>query len=146
MLIADGQLAVGGRLLAAGETLRTETGQARLPGDQARFDEDVRLGKQELGPEWAEVWAEGSGLTAVQAVAYARRARGSRKRPTTGWDSLTPTELLVVDLAAQGLTNPEIGKRLFIGSGTVKPHLSHIFAKLTVRSRAELAAAAARRG
>ena len=145
LLIADGQLAVGGRLLAAGQTLRTETGQARLPGDQGRFDEDVRLAKQELGPEWAQVWAEGSGLTAVQAVAYARRARGSRKRPATGWDSLTPTELQVVELAAQGFTNPEIGKRLFIGAGTVKTHLSHVFAKLNVSSRTELAAAASRR-
>jgi len=49
-------------------------------------------------------------------------------------------------LAAQGLTNPEIGKRLFIGRGTVKTHLSHVFAKLNVSSRAELAAAASRRG
>lgn len=146
LLIRDGQLAEGGRLLAAAETLRAETGQGRLPGDQVRFDKDVRAGEQELGGEWAEVWAEGSGLTAAQAVAYARRARGSRKRPTTGWDSLTPTELQVVELAAQGLTNPEIGKRLFIGSGTVKTHISHIFAKLNIRSRAELAAVASRRG
>ena len=92
------------------------------------------------------MWAEGSGLTAVQAVAYARRARGSRRRPTTGWDSLTPTELQVVELAAQGFTNPEIGRRLFIGAGTVKTHLSHVFAKLNVSSRTELAAAASRRG
>jgi predicted ATPase/DNA-binding CsgD family transcriptional regulator len=146
LLIADGQLAVGGRLLAAAETIRAETGQERLPGEQGRFDGDARIAEEGLGPEWAEVWAEGSGLTAAQAVAYARRARGSRKRPATGWGSLTPTELQVVDLAAQGLTNPEIGKRLFIGSGTVKTHLSHIFAKLNVRSRAELAAAATRRG
>ena len=55
-------------------------------------------------------------------------------------------ELQVVDLAAQGLTNPEIGKRLFIGSGTVKTHMAHIFAKLDIRSRAELAAVASRRG
>ena len=146
LLIGEGQVAEGGRLLAAAETLRNDTGQGRLPDDQRRYDRDVRDGEQELGPEWAQAWAEGSGLTAAQAVAYARRARGSRKRPAIGWDSLTPTELQVVDLAAQGLTNPEIGKRLFIGSGTVKTHLSHIFAKLTVRSRAELAAAAARRG
>jgi DNA-binding CsgD family transcriptional regulator len=44
------------------------------------------------------------------------------------------------------LTNPEIGQRLFIGGGTVKTHLSHVFAKLNVSSRAELAAAASRRG
>jgi DNA-binding CsgD family transcriptional regulator len=72
--------------------------------------------------------------------------QGGRKRPATGWNSLTPTELQVVELVAQGLTNPEIGQRLFIGRGTVKTHLSHVFAKLNVSSRAELAAAASRRG
>lgn len=106
LLIGAGQLAEGGRLLAAAETLRAETGQGRLPEDQRRFDRDVRVGEQELGLEWAQVCAEGSGLTAVQAVAYARRARGNRKRPTTGWDSLTPTELQVVDLARPGSDEP----------------------------------------
>jgi DNA-binding CsgD family transcriptional regulator len=72
--------------------------------------------------------------------------QGGRKRPTTGWNSLTPTELQVVELVARGLTNPEIGQRLFIGRGTVKTHVSHVFAKLNVSSRAELAAAASRRG
>jgi len=146
LLIAAGQLAEGGRLMAAAELLRDETGQLRLPGEQGRFDEDLRFGEEALGPGWAEVWAEGSELTPLQAVAYARRARGTRKRPTTSWGSLTPTELQVVELVAQGLTNPEIGRRLFIGSGTVKTHLAHVFAKLNVRSRAELAAAASRRG
>jgi DNA-binding CsgD family transcriptional regulator len=146
LLIEAGLLPDGGRLLGAAEALRTETGQGRLPGDQGRFDEDVGLGQEALGPAWAEAWAEGSALTPGQAVAYARRARGGRKRPTTGWNSLTPTELQVVELVAQGLTNPQIGKRLFIGRGTVKTHLAHVFAKLNVSSRAELAAAASRRG
>jgi DNA-binding CsgD family transcriptional regulator len=38
------------------------------------------------------------------------------------------------------MTNPEIGARLFISRGTVKIHLSHIYAKLDVRNRTELAA------
>jgi DNA-binding CsgD family transcriptional regulator len=46
---------------------------------------------------------------------------------------------------AQGLTNPEIGKRMFITRGTAKIHLSHIYAKLDVRNRSELAALVARR-
>jgi predicted ATPase/DNA-binding CsgD family transcriptional regulator len=146
LLIGEGHLAEGVRLLAAGETLRAETGQGRLPGDQGRFDEDARFAEKELNHKWAEVWAEGSGLTTEEAIAYARRARGTRKRPSTGWDSLTPTELQVVELAAQGLTNPEIGSRLFMSRGTVKTHLAHVFAKLNVSSRAELAAAASRRG
>lgn len=44
------------------------------------------------------------------------------------------------------LTNPAIGERLFVSRGTVKTHLEHVFAKLGVRSRAELATAATRRG
>jgi DNA-binding CsgD family transcriptional regulator len=74
-----------------------------------------------------------------------RRARGSRKRPAGGWESLTPTELQVVELAASGLTNPEIAERMFIARGTVKIHLSHVYAKLDVRNRAALAALVSRR-
>ncbi|HET6794712.1 MAG TPA: helix-turn-helix transcriptional regulator, partial [Acidimicrobiales bacterium] len=90
-------------------------------------------------------WEEGARLSAEEAVAYARRARGGRRRPAIGWASLTPTERQVVELAARGLTNPEIGERLFMGRGTVKTHLAHVFAKLNVSTRAELAATASRR-
>ena len=47
-------------------------------------------------------------------------------------------------LVAQGLSNPEIAERLLMGRATVKTHLEHIFAKLGVSSRAELAAEATR--
>ena len=90
--------------------------------------------------------AEGAALSLEEAVEYARRARGKRRRPSRGWDSLTPTELEVVRHAAAGLTNPQIGERMFISRATVKAHLSHIFAKLDASSRAELAAEAAKRG
>jgi DNA-binding CsgD family transcriptional regulator len=79
------------------------------------------------------------------AVAYVRRARGTRRRPTSGWPSLTPTELDVFRLVAQGLSNPEIGARMFISRGTVKTHLSHIYAKLGVTSRRGLATIAVSR-
>jgi hypothetical protein len=81
LLIGEGHLAEGGCLLGAAEAFRAATGQGRLPGDQAHFDEDVRLGQEELGPEWAAAWAEGSALTPVQTVAYARRARGDASGP-----------------------------------------------------------------
>ena len=80
-----------------------------------------------------------------EAVAYARRGRGERKRPSAGWASLTPTERRVVELVAQGLRNSEIGERLFVAPSTVKTHLGHVFAKLGVANRAELAAQAARK-
>jgi DNA-binding NarL/FixJ family response regulator len=46
----------------------------------------------------------------------------------------------------EGLTNPQIGERMFISRGTVKVHLSHTFAKLGTSTRAELAAEATGRG
>jgi DNA-binding CsgD family transcriptional regulator len=73
-----------------------------------------------------------------EAIALVQRARGPRRRPASGWDSLTPTERSVVELAALGLTNPEIGTRLYIGRGTVKTHLAHVYAKLGVANRTEL--------
>ena len=74
-----------------------------------------------------------------------RRARGERKRPRHGWESLTPTELEIVRQAAAGLTNPQIAEQLFVARATVKTHLSHIYAKLGVRNRSQLAAHAAGR-
>jgi DNA-binding CsgD family transcriptional regulator/tetratricopeptide (TPR) repeat protein len=74
-----------------------------------------------------------------------RGSRGSRSRPLTGWHSLTPTEQTVVALVAEGLTNPQIGNRLYISRRTVQTHLAHVFAKLDITSRAQLAAEATRR-
>ena len=70
---------------------------------------------------------------------------GSRKRPTSGWESLTPTELEGVRLVSEGLTNPQIGGRMFISKGTVRTHLSHVFPKLAVTSRSQPASEATRR-
>lgn len=74
-----------------------------------------------------------------EAIELISRMRGKRARPLTGWASLTPTERRVVTLATEGLTNPEIAERMFIARGTVKIHLSHIFEKLDVKSRTQLA-------
>lgn len=65
-------------------------------------------------------------------------ARGPRRRARHGWEALTPTELEVVKLAVQGLTNPRIGERLFISKRTVATHLEHVFEKLAISSRQEL--------
>jgi DNA-binding NarL/FixJ family response regulator len=52
----------------------------------------------------------------------------------------------VVRLVQGGLTNPQIAERMFISKNTVMTHLSHVFAKLGVSTRAELASEATRRG
>ena len=104
----------------------------------------VSQARHVLGDDrFTQAWEEGHGLTLDDAVAYATRRGGGRKRPATGWASLTPAELEVVRLVRQGLRNDAIARRLFIAPGTVKVHLSHIFAKLGITTRAELAAQAA---
>src|SRR5215472_4307265 len=104
----------------------------------------VHQARRALGEDrLAQAWQEGQGLTLGDAVAYATRKGGGRKRPATGWASLTPAELEVVRLVGEGLRNDAIARRLFIAPGTVKVHLTHIFAKLGITTRAELAAQAA---
>lgn len=66
------------------------------------------------------------------------RGRKRETRPTTGWLSLTATELSVAGLVAQGLSNPQIAARLFISRYTVETHLKHIFGKLGITSRTML--------
>jgi predicted ATPase/class 3 adenylate cyclase/DNA-binding CsgD family transcriptional regulator len=134
------------RLLAAAARARTERGLVRFSGDDEHWATLAEELHDALGDTaYEEAAAEGDGLSLQEAVDYVRRARGTRKRPSTGWESLTPTELEVVRHAADGLTNPEIGERMFISRGTVKVHLSHIYAKLDIKNRSELAAQAARR-
>lgn len=76
---------------------------------------------------------------------YIRRSRGERGRPSHGWRSLTPTELRVVELVAEGAANASVAKQLVMSPATVKTHLSHVFTKLGVGNRTELAAEALRR-
>jgi DNA-binding CsgD family transcriptional regulator len=65
-----------------------------------------------------------------------------RRRPT---GALTRAELAVAHLVAEGLSNPQIAKRLYISRHTAETHMKHIFAKLGISSRAELAARIASR-
>jgi predicted ATPase/DNA-binding NarL/FixJ family response regulator len=136
----------GTRLLGTAEAARTDMGTTRPASHRSVFDALQSSLRQDHPHDAIEAaWEQGRTMNLVDAVAYAARGRGDRSRPSTGWDSLTPTERQVVDLVAEGLTNPQIGEHMFITAGTVKTHLSSIFRKLALTSRAELAAKAARR-
>ncbi|MBB1154432.1 helix-turn-helix transcriptional regulator [Amycolatopsis dendrobii] len=84
---------------------------------------------------------------ALGLTAWAERARrelrsageSSPNRSPDARDKLTPHELSIAQLAAEGLTNREIGQRLYLSHRTVGTHLHRIFPKLGVSSRAELA-------
>jgi DNA-binding CsgD family transcriptional regulator len=81
----------------------------------------------------------------LRALGLRRGRRSARRRPATGWESLTPTERSVVGLVADGLRNREIADRLFISPRTVETHLTHVFGRLGISSRTELVALAGRR-
>jgi len=88
---------------------------------------------------------------ALGAAPWARRARqeldaaGERGSPAapSALDLLAPQELQIARLAAQGLTNKQIGQQLYLSHRTVSTHLYRIFPKLAITSRAQLAAALA---
>ncbi len=90
-------------------------------------------------------------LDALSALPWAERARqeltaaGERSLPRAigALDVLSPQELLIAQLAADGLNNREIGQKLYLSHRTVGSHLYRIFPKLGIASRAELAAAMA---
>jgi predicted ATPase/class 3 adenylate cyclase/DNA-binding CsgD family transcriptional regulator len=134
------------RLFAAAARARTDLGYPLTPPGAATLTEDLDRTRTALGDDvFDATWTKGSPMSLDEARAYATRGRGPRRRPSRGWSSLTPTELEVVGLVAEGLSNPDIAARLFVSRETVKSHLSNIFVKLGVTNRTELTAAASRR-
>jgi predicted ATPase/DNA-binding CsgD family transcriptional regulator len=128
------------RLLAASDRARAAMAYPLDPARRRAHQTSLADLRAALGDRpFGQAWTEGARLTLDEAIAYARRSRGARRRPATGWASLTPAELEVVRLVVDGLSNPEVGRRLFMSRGTVKTHLSHVYAKLGVANRTELA-------
>lgn len=115
-------------LLGYGSWLRRERriAESRVPLKSAR-EVFTSLGYQ----PWAE--------RANQEL----RASGetSRSRRVEAWDQLSPQELQIAQMAADGLTNREIGQRLYLSHRTVSSHLHRIFPKLRITSRLQLDAA-----
>ena len=77
---------------------------------------------------------------------YGVQRAGGRPDPAAAhWPELTASELAVVQLVIQGATDREVAQRLYISAHTVNSHLRHVFAKLGIRSRVELAHRASQR-
>jgi DNA-binding CsgD family transcriptional regulator len=133
------------RLLGAADSVRTATGVVRfriLDADNAACVAALRDAFGEK--DFEEAWVEGAALSIEDAIAYAQRGRGQRKRPPSGWASLTPTERDVVRLVGEGLANKDVAARLFVSPRTVESHLAHVYTKLGLSSRVQLAQEAAR--
>lgn len=150
LLVVDahrsGRTSDAARLLGAAEHARRAIGYTWRFKQVRDNLEGVRLailhGGDDAAP--AELVA-GSALSLEEAAEYAGRARGERSRPRHGWDALTPAEHKVIDLVADGLTNRQVAERLLMSRSTVKTHLEHIFTKVGLHNRTELAAEYVRR-
>jgi DNA-binding CsgD family transcriptional regulator len=120
--------------------LRPELGRAHLLfGEWLRREGRVVDAREQLRTAYDE-------LSSIGMEAFAERARGEllatgekvRKRTAATRDELTAQERQIAQLASTGLSNPEIGTRLFLSPRTVEYHLSKVFPKLGVNSRKEL--------
>ncbi len=133
------------RFLGAADAMRKRMGLVRLRVHDATYAAAVSSLRESLGEnDFEALWDEGTALSVEEVIAYAQRGRGERKRPSSGWASLTPTELGVVRLVAEGLGNKDIAARLFVSHRTVQTHLTHVYTKLGLASRVQLAQEAAR--
>jgi DNA-binding CsgD family transcriptional regulator len=138
-----------------------EEAAGRYSGPLARAwaTEDAGLSRAEHGSQQDAVahlkraYAEYEKLGCDEDMARVRsrlRAVGVRRqhwtrvaRPASGWESLTDTERRIADLVAQGLSNRQVASQVFLSPHTVASHLRHVFWKLEVTSRVQLARLAA---
>jgi predicted ATPase/class 3 adenylate cyclase/DNA-binding NarL/FixJ family response regulator len=145
--LARGNHREAARFAGAAEAIRQHTGMMRFKIFDPTCVASIAKARDGLSEdEFDAAWAEGTALSIEEAIAYAQRGRGERKRPSTGWESLTPTELDVVRLVSKGLGNRDIAERLFVSHRTVQTHLTHVYTKLGLSSRVALAQEAGRHG
>ncbi|AKN17754.1 transcriptional regulator [Mycobacterium haemophilum DSM 44634] len=134
-----------GRLFGAASALREKIGEVRFKVWDAGYEAAVAALRGAMGrKDFDSAWAEGAAMSLEDAITYAQRGRGNRKRPATGWESLTPAEHNVVRLVSEGLDTKDIASRLFVSVRTVHTHLTRIYSKLGLTSRVQLVQEAAR--
>ncbi|MEV5147142.1 helix-turn-helix transcriptional regulator [Streptomyces sp. NPDC052727] len=92
----------------------------------------LRIARDSFAALGVESWCE----RARQELRSA--GEGSKSQSRTDWDLLTPQELQIAQLAAEGLSNKEIGQQLYLSPRTIGAHLYRIFPKLGITSRGQL--------
>jgi DNA-binding CsgD family transcriptional regulator len=136
-------------LLAAADVLRSSS--RPLLYAAAAEDAGAELARADRGDEALDqlnaafdIYVHHEALADARRVGRELRQLGverrivSQSRAKTGWDSLTDSELTVVNLIAQGATNRDVAAQLHLSLHTVKNHVHNAFAKLGINSRAQL--------
>jgi predicted ATPase/DNA-binding CsgD family transcriptional regulator len=144
LAVSAGKEREAARLFGAGQNLRNRMGVVRFKIYDADYEASIAaLRKTMTSTDFGTAWAEGAALSVDEVLGYVQRGRGERKRPASGWASLTPTERDVVRLVSEGLTNKDIGTKLFVSHRTVQTHLTNVYTKLGLTSRVQLVQEAA---
>jgi len=135
---AAGQLTAAGRLTAEAFAREELACAAATTGDRERAAaalDGALDGYQRLGA----VTDRDRALARTRALGLRRSSREPHRDAGHGWAALTATETRIATLVRDGLTNREIGIRLFVSPRTVQTHVSHILQKTGLRSRVEIA-------
>jgi predicted ATPase/DNA-binding CsgD family transcriptional regulator len=150
--LAGPEPATAATLLGASDVLRRELDAPVPPAECPAVESALAAAEQALEPGLFKMnWAVGQAMPLPDAVELACQSTGRRPAPAAdnpdgpGAD-LTERELAVLRLISQGLTNREIGSRLFISAGTAGVHVSNILRKLGVTSRVQAAGIAREMG
>jgi predicted ATPase/DNA-binding CsgD family transcriptional regulator len=140
-----GNQARSARLFGAAEAARGRMGAVRFKVHDADHQAAMRATRVAMGDDdFDAAFADGAMLSTADAISYAQRGKGERRRPSMGWASLTPAERDVVRLVCDGLANKEIAQRLLVSPRTVQTHLTHVYTKLNLTSRVQLVQEASR--
>jgi len=133
------------RLLAASHRLRQALTAPVPPAERPAHDAALATTQAALGAaEFGQCWNEGLSLPLDAAVELARQAAGQLRPGGLAAEAgtrygLTEREVEVLRLIGEGLTNRQIGQRLFISTGTAAVHVSNILRKLGVTGRVQAA-------
>ncbi len=98
---------------------------------------------EDLQARW-DIRRAGSRLSPYSIKRGVRSPRGPRA--ASGWEALTPTEVKVARLVAEGRSNPDVAAALFLSRNTVQTHVSHILTKLGAKGRLDIIREALRQG
>jgi ATP/maltotriose-dependent transcriptional regulator MalT len=143
---AEGATQKAARLFGAAQALREATGFLLEPALRALAEPYLVGARSQLEEgAWTEAWEEGGAMSMQTAIEYAlskedysTTSSAPEQPPSSAREhpaGLTPREVEVLGLVAEGLTNPQVAQRLFLSLRTVQRHLNSVYRKLGVSSR-----------